>query len=46
MNRHFHNLARWYGRTYEGLDITNPINVSRLMQEVTAAVGKIDLNAY
>lgn len=46
MNRHFHNLARWYGRTYEGLDITNPINVSQLMQEVTAAVGRIDLNTY
>ena len=27
VNRHFHNLAFWYGRNYNGVPITNPIDV-------------------
>lgn len=46
VNRHFHNLAWWYGRTYEGLEMTNPIDVTLLVREVIDAVSKIDLDSY
>jgi hypothetical protein len=46
VNRHFHNLASWYGRTYRGVDITNPIDVQQLIEIVTQEITHIDLNQY
>jgi hypothetical protein len=45
-NRHFHNLAHWFGRAYRGVDVSNPIDVTRLLAEVQAAVGQIDMRSY
>jgi capsular polysaccharide biosynthesis protein len=45
-NRHFHNLAAWFGRHYEGISISNPIDVPELLAAVETAVKKIDVNAY
>jgi hypothetical protein len=46
VNRHFHNLAFWFGRSYRGVDITNPINVKQLKDILAQEIGKIDLNKY
>lgn len=45
-NRHFHNLAFWYGRRYQGVSIENPINTDRLITLVQQAVEHIDLTKY
>ena len=45
-NRHFHNLAHWYGRAYHGVDISNPIDVKQLLGVVEKAVGQIDVRTY
>lgn len=45
-NRHFHNLANWYGRIYEGLPMNNPINPQELVDVVKRNIQKIDLNRY
>jgi hypothetical protein len=45
-NRHFHNLAFWYGRRYNGLSINNPIDVGQLKDAVLAAIGGTDVNSY
>jgi hypothetical protein len=45
-NRHFHNLATWYGRKYEGISISNPVNIPQLLDAVRRHVNSIDLNTY
>lgn len=46
VNRHFHNLAFWYGRAYNGIPIQNPIDVDELKRIVKEEIEKIDINAY
>eukprot|EP01033_Poteriospumella_lacustris_P001401 gene1401-1017_t len=45
-NRHFHNLAGWYGRKYEGVSMSNPVNIEELLRIVRRHISSIDLNAY
>lgn len=45
-NRHFHNLAHWFGRKYVGEVFGNPIEVSRLVSIVRRQISNIDLNSY
>ena len=45
-NRHFHNLAMWYGRAYTGIGISNPIEVGQMVDEVVKAINNIRLNTY
>ena len=45
-NRHFHNLAHWYGRIYKGIPISNPINVSQMIAEVIEVINRIDMESY
>lgn len=46
VNRHFHNLAHWYGRKYYGLDVTNPVNIAHVIETVRSIVRSIDINKY
>ena len=46
VNRHFHNLAFWFGRNYQGIPIENPIDISNLKNIVRNAILKIDIDAY
>ena len=45
-NRHFHNLARWYGRKYIGQDYNNPVPVQALIDVVVRAIEGTDLTTY
>ena len=45
-NRHFHNLAYWFGRRYEGITVGNPINILELKNVVLAAIRNTDINTY
>ncbi len=45
-NRHFHNLASWYGRSYTGETINNPINTRELLQLIRQAITSINANTY
>ena len=45
-NRHFHNLAHWYGRAYVGVSINNPIDVGQMVRTVVAEIEKIDLDKF
>jgi hypothetical protein len=45
-NRHFHNLASWYGRDYSGESINNPINTGELLKLVREAIRKLDASRY
>jgi hypothetical protein len=45
-NRHFHNLAFWFGRKYEGIGMTNPINTHELLDIVKRTIQDIDINSY
>jgi hypothetical protein len=45
-NRHFHNLAGWYGRKYEGVGMSNPVNINELTRIIRKHVESIDLNSY
>jgi hypothetical protein len=45
-NRHFHNLAHWFGRTYYDVPATNPVNVNEIVGKVRAAIQSIDINSY
>ena len=44
--RHFHNLARWYGRVYQGIDCSNPVSISDVISRMVNIVENIDLNSY
>lgn len=46
VNRHFHNLAHWFGRPYKGFPISNPINIADLLREVEGAIKNIDTTKY
>jgi len=46
VNRHFHNLARWYGRNYSGISISNPIRIEQLLHIVRSAIDAIDTSKY
>jgi hypothetical protein len=43
-NRHFHNLAHWYGRKYEGISVSNPIDINVLSRVVLKAISEIKLD--
>lgn len=45
-NRHFHNLAYWYGRTYEGLSPSNPCNVREIIETVRRIIEGMDTSSY
>lgn len=45
-NRHFHNLAHWYGRTYEEINARNPVNVNDIVQRVKDVIARINLDSY
>ena len=46
VNRHFHNLAHWFGRAYEGVPIGNPINVDQMTTAILRAINNIDLSKF
>ena len=43
-NRHFHNLARWQGRSYYGSAFSNPVRAQQLVSVVAGAVSSLDLS--
>lgn len=45
-NRHFHNLAHWYGRNYIERDENNPVNIAAVVQEVRNVISGMDLSKY
>lgn len=45
-NRHFHNLAHWFGRPYRGEPMGNPIDAARLLDLVRSTVENIKLDDY
>jgi len=47
-NRHFHNLASWYGRRYVPVDPGGGdiINVDWLYSSVADEIEKLDLSAW
>lgn len=46
VNRHFHNLAFWYGRKYRGVSVTNPIRIPELLSIVKSTIESIDVTKY
>ena len=46
IQRHFHNLARWYGRTYMGVSCSNPIDIGKLVVQIVHAIESIDIDSY
>eukprot|EP01035_Chromulina_nebulosa_P019475 gene19475-25357_t len=38
-NRHFHNLAFWYGRKYNGLTTSNPVDVNQIVNTVNNVIN-------
>ena len=46
VNRHFHNLANWFGRTYNGVSASNPISINSLLHDVENAIQNIDTSKY
>jgi hypothetical protein len=46
VNRHFHNLAYWFGREYRGVSTSNPVRIPELLQIVTEAIRNIDVTKY
>lgn len=45
-NRHFHNLAGWYGRTYRGEPMNNPVNIGQLLMILRDVISGLDLSKY
>ena len=45
-NRHFHNLANWYGRKYFDLMPNNPVNVGELKSRVRDAISQVNIDKY
>ena len=43
-NRHFHNLARWQGRSYYGQAFSNPVRAQQVVSVVAGAVASLDLS--
>mmetsp|Transcript_27880 Transcript_27880/g.66394 ORF Transcript_27880/g.66394 Transcript_27880/m.66394 type:complete len:697 (+) Transcript_27880:173-2263(+) len=48
-NKHFHNLARWRGRTgsmYIGTAMSNPVSIDKVMKLVEDAVNEIKIDVW
>lgn len=45
-NKHFHNLARWFGRDYVGKSMPNPVPVQEVVSIVRGKIAAMDLNSY
>lgn len=45
-NRHFHNLASWYGRRYQGVQMSNPVDVAAIVQLVREHIEAIGITSY
>ena len=45
-NRHFHNLAHWFGREYYGEQVSNPIDVNMVKTMLTNIINKMDIDSY
>lgn len=47
-NRHFHNLANWYGRDYIGEGMSNPIAAGKIIELVARSFSLIkkNMNSY
>eukprot|EP01038_Epipyxis_sp_PR26KG_P009751 gene9751-13118_t len=45
-NRHFHNLALWAGKGYQGVGISNPVDCMMLKGIVQKTINQIDINKY
>jgi hypothetical protein len=45
-NRHFHNLANWYGRKYHEIHGSNPVHVDEVVSRVREVISNMDLNSY
>lgn len=45
-NRHFHNIARWYGRRYYSLVVSNPVEVDKVVAVLRKAVDELDIFSY
>ena len=45
-NRHFSNLAHWYGRNYEGVSSENPVDVRNIVNIVRSVINSMNLNTY
>ena len=43
-NRHFHNMAWWYGRPYESVDTTN--DMSRIVTVTRKVINSMNIDAY
>ena len=45
-NRHFHNLAHWYGRKYIDIQSPNPVKVDRIINTVKDVIKQMDRSKY
>ena len=45
-NRHFHNLAHWYGRIYEGQGMSNPVDIPQLLNIVKNTIHRVGVQSY
>lgn len=45
-NRHFHNLAHWYGRKYVEVSSRNPVDISHILSIVRREIENLDLDSY
>eukprot|EP00802_Teleaulax_amphioxeia_P006779 Tamp_06784.p1 GENE.Tamp_06784~~Tamp_06784.p1 ORF type:complete len:683 (-),score=140.00 Tamp_06784:274-2322(-) len=48
-NRHFHNMARWRGRSgdmYQGVDVDNPVPISKVEEIVLKTVTRLDVKSH
>ena len=43
-NRHFHNMAFWYGREYQG--ISGSLDPQQILTAVRTIIEKMDLKSY
>eukprot|EP01036_Dinobryon_divergens_P033044 gene33044-42754_t len=46
VNRHFHNLASWFGRDYHGESVGNPVDSGMLLRLLQDIISRMDLNQY
>ena len=46
VNRHFHNLASWFGRKYVDIPTPNPVDVNIILQTVRRIVEAMNLDSY
>jgi hypothetical protein len=45
-NKHFHNMAKWYGRRYVELPGENPVRVQALVASVRREIEALNLVKY